>query len=184
MLWKDRELKRTTRESIRLLRRTGLDLLEKREAEIQRGDAVPEDILTQVCRYKGQFHREEVSVSAVTIFVGILPLISTSNASSILYSVPVVGCSIARQNETKFAGFASNTRAMFVASQFSVVLVACQLGGLSFPHIHQERGVSHPFPIDTPLLPSPLSQVQHWSERIIWASCLHTHFLTWDILRE
>ena len=52
--WRDRELKKKFVKSIKLLRNTGRELYEKREAELLRGDPVPEDILTLVCRYKGR----------------------------------------------------------------------------------------------------------------------------------
>ena len=53
MPWKDQEYKNEVREAIKLLRKTGAEILEKREEEINRGENVPEDILTQVCCYKG-----------------------------------------------------------------------------------------------------------------------------------
>ena len=53
----DREKKQKAREALRFLRKTGLKLLQDREAQITRGETVPEDILTQICRYKGQCHR-------------------------------------------------------------------------------------------------------------------------------
>ncbi len=54
MPWTRREFKENCREAIRLLRKSGLELIEKREAEIARGDTVAEDILTRVCRYRGE----------------------------------------------------------------------------------------------------------------------------------
>ena len=54
MPWADREFKQNVRKALRLLRKTGRKLLQDREAQITRGELVPEDILTQICRYKGQ----------------------------------------------------------------------------------------------------------------------------------
>ena len=52
--WLDHGKKQKAREALRFLRKTGLKLLQDREAQITRGETVPEDILTQICRYKGQ----------------------------------------------------------------------------------------------------------------------------------
>ena len=54
MPWADREFKRRARDALKLLRKTGLELLRKRESEMIEGNDVPEDILTQICRYKGE----------------------------------------------------------------------------------------------------------------------------------
>ena len=53
MPWTDLGFKNKVRESIKFLRKTGAELMKKREAEISQGQTVPEDILTLVCRYKG-----------------------------------------------------------------------------------------------------------------------------------
>ena len=53
MPWADREFKQNVVSSIRLLRKTGSDLINQREIQMSNGETVPEDILTQVCRYKG-----------------------------------------------------------------------------------------------------------------------------------
>ena len=53
MPWTDLRFKNKVRESIKFLRKTGAELMQKREAEISQGQNVPEDILTLVCRYKG-----------------------------------------------------------------------------------------------------------------------------------
>ena len=53
MPWVDREFKQNVRKAVRRLRKTGRKLLQVREAQITRAELVPEDILTQICRYKG-----------------------------------------------------------------------------------------------------------------------------------
>ena len=55
MPWADREFKQNVRKALRLLRKTGMKLLQDREAQIAGGEMVPEDILTQICRYKSQW---------------------------------------------------------------------------------------------------------------------------------
>ena len=53
MPWTDIGFKNKVRESVKFLRKTGAELIQKREVEISQGKDVPEDILTLVCRYKG-----------------------------------------------------------------------------------------------------------------------------------
>ena len=48
MPWTDLEFKKNVRESIKFLRKTGAELMKKREAEIGQGQEVPEGAATRV----------------------------------------------------------------------------------------------------------------------------------------
>ena len=65
MPWTDLGFKNKVRESIKFLRKTGAELMQKREAEMSQGQDVPEDILTLVCRYKGTTN----SLSSIIIVI-------------------------------------------------------------------------------------------------------------------